>query len=208
VLCSLPIDDLSQDTTWSDVSAELRYAADHQSVALLHAHVPGETVSYARITQVLEAASTLGLEFVTFHDLVPSRTPASGIALCFDDQAVDAWYSQASVFRDHGARVTFFVTRFANWTEVQKGKLSELAADGHDVQAHSVNHLNAVDYADTHGMAAYLDDEALPSIALLTAAGYDVTSYAFPFGASTQALNDAMLQHVNTVRVSPGSCPY
>jgi hypothetical protein len=208
VLCSLRIDDVSVDSDWSDVADALSYAAEHNTVALLHAHVPGMTVSYARITQVLELANRLGLEFVTFRDLAPSTAPSPGIALCFDDQAVRAWYSQASVFRDHGARVTFFVTRFANWTDEERGLLSGLAAEGHDVEAHSVNHLNAVDYVDAHGLDAYLADEALPSISVLTAAGYDVTSYAFPFGASTEAIDDALLRYVNTVRVSAGSCPY
>jgi hypothetical protein len=76
------------------------------------------------------------------------------------------------------------------------------------VQAHSVDHLNAVEYATAHGVDAYIQDEALPSISVLQADGYDVTAYALPFGASNESIDDALLEHVAYVRVGVGSCPY
>lgn len=206
VLCSFSVDDLSQSAPWGKVSDEMDYAADHASVALMHAHKPGETISVAAIERILDEADAHHLTYLTYSDLVPA-TPRAGLALCFDDSAVDAWYAQRDLFAAHNAHVTFFVTRYANWTDAEHAELAELAAAGHDIEAHGVNHLNAPDYVDAHGMAAYLTDEALPSIDILDQAGYAVTSYAFPFGASTDALDDALLEHVARVRVSPGSCP-
>jgi len=47
----------------------------------------------------------------------------------------------------------------------------------------------------------------MPSIQILEDLGYAVTSYAFPFGESDDALDSVVLEPVQRVRVSPGSCP-
>ena len=57
-------------------------------------------------------------------------------------------------------------------------------------------------------VTAYLANEALPSIDVLQRDGYAIDAYAFPFGASNDALDAALLDYVRLVRVSPGSCPY
>lgn len=59
------------------------------------------------------------------------------------------------------------------------------------------------------GTAAYLADEVAPSIDELVAAGYPRAAiFAYPGGASTDEINDAVLQLVPRVRVGQGSCPY
>jgi len=148
------------------------------------------------------------LAYVTYSDIEAGGPPRAGVALCFDDQAVDVWTAQQPLLSQRGVRATFFATRYASWTADQHAELTALAAAGHDVQAHSVMHLNAVDYVAAHGLDAYLADEALPSISILEADGYPITAYAFPFGASNDALDAALLEQVHRVRVSPGSCPY
>jgi hypothetical protein len=209
VLCSQSVDDVTQDLDWDEVEDQIDYAADTRSVALVHAHVPGETITGDGLRRLLALAIDKQLAFVTYADFDQAGAqPRAGIALAFDDQAVEAWHAQLPLLAEHGARVTFFVTRYARWTEEQRRLLAELHAAGHDVQAHSVDHLNAKDYVDENGSSAYLDDEVLPSISILQADGFDISAYAFPFGASDDELNDAVLAHVPRVRVSPGSCPY
>jgi hypothetical protein len=208
VLCSFSVDDIDRDAPWERVAGQMEYAAEHQTVAVMHAHVPGQTLSIAGLTRILDTAVSNSLDFVTFSELDPATPSRGALALCFDDSAVDTWYEQRELLASYGARVTFFITRFHNWTDEGRAKLAELAAAGHDVQAHAVNHLNARDYVSEHGLAAYLDDDALPSITILEDAGYPITSYAFPFGASSDELDTALLEHVARVRVSPGSCPY
>ena len=203
VLCSQSIDDITGDVSESFIDDQIEIAIERRSVALFHAHVPHETITIEQLTRALDT----GLDFVTFSELLPgSARPA--VALCFDDTAVRAWYDVRDLLDSYGARVTFFVTRYPNWTAEERGMLQELAARGHDVQPHTVDHLNAVDYADAHGIAAYVQDEVLPSIAALQADGYPTTSFAYPFGASTPELDAAVLEHVQRVRVSPGSCPH
>ncbi len=53
---------------------------------------------------------------------------------------------------------------------------------------------------EENGLGAYMKEEALPSIDALRADGYDVTSYAYPYGARTSELDDALLKHVAVLR--------
>lgn len=97
-------------------------------------------------------------------------------------------------------RATFFITRYAQFSATGKAKLAELFADGHAIEAHAVDHRNAYDYVERWGLAAYLADEALPSITALRDDGYPVSLYAYPFGARTDELDAALLGHVAAVR--------
>jgi peptidoglycan/xylan/chitin deacetylase (PgdA/CDA1 family) len=206
VLCSNTVDDLTHDGPWDLIESELELASDRSSVALLHAHEPGRTVSLDAVERLLDLADANGLDYVTYRELEPGNFHRSGLALAFDDQYIDAWYDLRGLLAAHRAHVTFFVTRFYSRTDEERAKLAALGADGHDVQAHSVDHLNALDYVRDHGLDAYLNDEVLPSIQILRDAGYEPTSYAFPFGASDETIDNAVLEHVERVRVSPKAC--
>jgi peptidoglycan/xylan/chitin deacetylase (PgdA/CDA1 family) len=208
VLCSESIDDLiAHPLPDRLIDSRLERARTHDQVALLHTHVPGDTVTVGRLERLLDRADAEGLEYVTFSELSPGERRA-GIALCFDDSGIAEWTSIRGLLAAHAARVTFFVTRYFDFSEEGKAQLAALAADGHDIEPHAVNHLNAPDYVAANGIAAYLADEVVPSIEILRADGYPTTSFAYPFGASTDAIDTAVLGVVDRVRVSPGSCPY
>lgn len=207
VLCSLSFDDLSSHVDPTLVDDQISHASETSAVALAHAHAPGTTVSVAHVEHVLDESTRHGLDFVTFRELVPGP-PRAAIAIAFDDSNVESWASMQPMLEMYGAHVTFFVSRYDTFTPENKALLHQLADAGHDIEVHTVNHLNAVDYAAAHGVAAYIDDEVLPSIAALAADGYAPTSFSFPFGASNDALDAAVLEHLERVRVSPGSCPY
>ncbi len=207
MLCSQTFDDKTGDTPWSDITDQLELARDNQAVTFLHAHDPGRTVSMDRIAAVLDRVDALGLDYVTFPELVPGP-PRAAVAIAFDDTFITKWYGLRDLFAAHHARVTFFITRLYARSDDELAQLAELAADGHAVEAHSVEHLDAQDYVCDHGVDAYMSNEAVPSITGLRDLGYEVTSYAYPFGNNAPDLDDAVLRHVHRVRVSPGSCPY
>jgi hypothetical protein len=209
VLCSQAMDDLTSDAPWELAEDQMLEAAQTRSVLALHAHVPGESISTAAIERILTMAERRGLAFLTYRELDPAATPRAGLALAFDDNAIDAWFGVRDLLAAHGAHVTFFVTRWYSRTETERAELRMLAGDGHDVEPHSVNHLHAPDYVREHGLPAYLTDEVMPSIDGLVQAGYPPPAiYAYPFGQSTPELDAAILKIVPRVRVSPGSCPY
>jgi len=208
VLCSRSIEDVTHGHPWGLIAEQLEIAQRRESVALLHAHTPGQTVSLTRLDAVFDFADSQGLDYVTYPELVDGAPPRAAVALAFDDHAIDAWFELRGLFAAHRAHVTFFISELHKTTAEERAKLAQLAAEGHSIQAHGVAHLDARKYVDRHGLDAYLADEALPSIEGLRAAGYAPTVYAYPFGAGFRAVNEAMLQHVQRVRVGPAPCPY
>ncbi|HEY5922482.1 MAG TPA: polysaccharide deacetylase family protein, partial [Kofleriaceae bacterium] len=93
-------------------------------------------------------------------------------------------------------------------TDEERDAIRTLASDGHDLQPHSVDHPHAIDYLAEHDVATYVTDEVLPSMAALAAEGYPATTYAYPYGERTDALDDAILEHVARVRTTPTFCLY
>jgi peptidoglycan/xylan/chitin deacetylase (PgdA/CDA1 family) len=208
VLCSKVIDDLTSHDGLTRIGVELEYAAAHDTAAMFHAHVPLSTISVAQLLCLFDQVDKTNVEMVTFSQFAVPSTPRPALALSFDDAEIDAWYQVRELFAASNAHVTFFVAGYSTWTDGQKARLAELKAMGHDVQAHSVYHLNAVDFVAEHGIDYYLQEEVLPSITALEQAGYPITTFAFPFGATTDEINDAVLEHVPQVRVTRSACPY
>jgi hypothetical protein len=208
VLCSTVVDDISNSTPWRLVEDGMIEAEALRSVLMLHAHAPGVTISIGAIERLLAMAESYHLALLTFRELQPGATPRAGLALAFDDNAIDAWFSVRDLLAAHGAHVTFFVPRWYSRSDAERGELRMLADAGHDVEPHSVNHLHPGDYVRDHGIDAYLADEVVPSIEGLTQAGYPpADTFAFPFGESSDEITAAVLRIVPRVRVSPGSCP-
>lgn len=209
VLCSQSIDDITATAPWDVVEAQMQLAARTDAVLLLHAHTPGVSITVDAIRRVLVMARQHRLAFLTFRELDAQAEPRAGLALAFDDNAIDAWFGMRELLAIHRAHVTFFVARWHSRSDAERAELRALADDGHDVEPHSVEHLHAPDYVQAHGLAAYLADEVTPSIDGLLDAGYPPpTTYAYPFGEHTDDLDAAVLAIVPRVRVSPGSCPY
>lgn len=202
VHCVINIDESAGNMPTIDGALDraLDRARDRAEVLELYAHDPGRTVRIEDIEHVLAGARDRGLAFVTYADFVNGTDVRPGLALSFDDASIAEWHALRPMFRQYGARVTFYVTRYLRQDAAKKDMLRELAADGHDIGAHSVDHFRAPMYVEDHGLAAYLKEEALPSIQVLRDDGYDVTSYAYPFGARTSELDDAMLAHVPLLR--------
>jgi peptidoglycan/xylan/chitin deacetylase (PgdA/CDA1 family) len=209
ILCSQAFDDMKEKMRWGKIEREMERAERTSSVLLVHAHVPGKTVSVEAIERILTMADQHHLAFLTFRELEPDATPQPGIAIAFDDSSIDEWFTLRDQLAGHGAHVTFFVAAWQAASEAQRAELRTLADDGDDVQPHSVNHLYPLPYVEQHGVDAYIADEVLPSIQALIDSGYPPgTVYAYPFGSTSDELNDAVLQIVPRVRVSPRSCPH
>ncbi len=192
--------DTSANATDASIDRGLDRAAARGETLELYTHDPGTSVPIARIERVLAGARERGLRFVTYADFAHDTAVGPGLALSFDDTFVDAWTALRPLFASSGARVTFFVSRFAELDPAQVAELHQLAADGHDIEAHSISHQNAPDYVEAHGLQPYLDDELDPSIAILRAEGFEVPAFAYPFGARTAELDAAIGRRVSVIR--------
>lgn len=200
VHCAITLDSYARNDLAS-VEAGLDRAVARGEVIELYAHDPGRTVTWQELEAVLAAIDRRGLPYVTYAELARgTTTPAAGVALSFDDAYVESWLEGADLFARYGARVTLFVAYYDRLTDTQRAALRRLSQLGHAIEAHSLRHLRAPLYVEQKGLAAYLSDEALPSVDLLRGDGYDVTTYAYPYGARSAELDAAMLEHVALVR--------
>ena len=199
VHCAVDLDRKS-DLSHANLDTALDRAAARSEVVEIYAHNPERTVAVADIEYVVKGAAERGLAFVTYADFARGGGTGPGIALSFDDTAVAAWYDLRSLFDRYGARVTFFISRYAELYDNERAMVKQLAADGHDIEAHTVKHLNGPEYVEEHGMTAYLFDEVLPSIEVLRADGYEVTAFAYPFGARTEEIDKELLERIPVLR--------
>lgn len=198
VHCAINLD--GKAGNMSSIDTALDRARDGDRIVELYAHRPGVTVEVADIEHVLAGAVDRGLEFFTYRDFAGGIERRPGLALSFDDASIVEWHALRPLFQQYRARVTFFITRYARQDDDRKAMIRELASDGHDIAAHGVDHLRAPTYVEEHGLTAYMKYEATPSIRLLREDGYDVTSFAYPFGARTEELDAELLEHVSLLR--------
>ncbi|MCX5742261.1 MAG: polysaccharide deacetylase family protein [Proteobacteria bacterium] len=197
--CAIDIDRQTHNT-FADIDQGLDRARDDRVAIELYAHSPGRSVPVATLEHVFAGAAERGLRFVTYRELATEAVPGAAIAFSFDDAWVEQWWEIREVLQRYAARVTFFVSRYATLDDEERAQLQVLAADGHDVEAHSVNHLRAPAYVETNGVAAYLTNEVLPSAEILRRDGYDPIVYAYPFGQRTSEIDDAALEHFAILR--------
>jgi hypothetical protein len=199
VHCAVDLDSRGGVDTAS-IDSGLDRAVARNEVIELYAHHPGETVPLATLEHVLAGAQQRGLAFNTYADFAAGTSQAPGIALSFDDTSILAWLQTLPLFQQYSARVTFFVSRYRFLNDTEREWVTEIAAAGHDIEAHSVLHMRAPNYVRDNGLQAYVDNEFQASIDDLRADGYPIAAYAYPFGARTDELDQALLAHVTVLR--------
>ena len=216
VHCAVNLDDSARNGLAS-IDGALDRAAERGEVVELYAHDPGRTVPVDKIEHVLAGAAARGLPFVTYRDFAGGNVTGPGLALSFDDTYVYHWFDAEELLARYDARVTFFISQFRDLGDERVGLLHQLADAGHDIEAHSVRHEKAPLYVEERGVAAYLAEEAVPSIDALAAAGFAApVAYAYPYGARTDELDEALLEHVPVLRsvvfsyegVARSPCPH
>ena len=200
VHCAVNLDDSARNGLAS-IDGALDRAAERGEVLELYAHDPGVSVPFDKIEHVLAGAMARGLPFVTYRDFADGGGTGAGLALSFDDAFIYEWFEAQPLLERYGARVTFFLSHYGDIGDAKRAVLRDLAAAGHDVEAHSVRHEKAPLYVEQRGIGAYLAEEAVPSIAALEADGYPpIVAYAYPYGARTDELDYALLAHVAVLR--------
>ncbi|MEZ4359365.1 MAG: polysaccharide deacetylase family protein [Kofleriaceae bacterium] len=205
VLCGHTVDDKAS-IGLDEVGKALTRAKVDGTTVHLYAHKPRVTVDRSTIATVLAAAEQRAVTTVTYRELLEGERPGT-LALSFDDHALDAWTALRPLFARYHARATFFVSAYLSLSEAERAQLQQLAADGHDIEYHSTNHLDAEAYVDAHGGDAYLADEILPALTAMRADGYDPVVFAYPFGARSEASDAALVGHFAALRAIRSTCP-
>jgi peptidoglycan/xylan/chitin deacetylase (PgdA/CDA1 family) len=124
----------------------------------------------------------------------------NAVLFAFDDDHVAEWVAAAPLFREVGARVTFFVSVPDRLTAEQLEGLRFLRQEGHAIGCHGLRHLKAVDTVARDGLEAYLRDEIHPAIAALAKAGFAPTAFAYPCSQNNAQTDAALLRHFRHLR--------
>lgn len=124
----------------------------------------------------------------------------TGIVLTFDDKSILEWHESRSLFNKYDAKATFFVNGVEDIEQNHFSLLKELEKDGHEIGSHGLNHLNSINYVENNSINDYIEKEIVPSIEKLTEEGFKVTSFAYPFGARLEEIDEALFDKFNIIR--------
>lgn len=111
----------------------------------------------------------------------------------FDDQYIDQWYNHRELFNQYDIKATFFIHRPNLLDSSAIAMLKQLQADGHEIAFHGTNHRNVLDFKDS--VDVLLEKEIVPGVDCLRKQGFEVQSYAYPFGQSNPPI-DSMLLYI------------
>jgi Polysaccharide deacetylase len=189
--CAAEIDD-SDGIPMDSILQGLDRAKHDGSVLELLVHRPGESMARDRFQMLLQGVTERNLPFLTVKDMLTGpQTP--GVALMFDDAYPSVWLGVEDLLEANHAHVTLYITWYARLNQTDRDLIRQLSDAGHDIEAHSVNHLRGPDYVAAHGIGDYITKEVVPSFEVLRADGYDPVSYAYPFGMRTDEIDNAIL---------------
>lgn len=136
--------------------------------------------------------------------IIAGECKGPGVAITFDDYAVDSWHDARQMFKEHNATATFFISNSYYLTETHYQKLRELQDDGHEMGSHTLHHkgIKGDYYNDPSLTEEYLDEEIIPSIKSLENHGLEISSFAHPYGRYTEEYNEKLLQYFLFVRAT------
>ena len=203
-LCSISVDHAGTDPTWFKIIEQAIHTREDHQVMLFHGHVPGEVLQISTITNLFDIAAAEHLPILRYDEIASARL--GGLALAIDDNAIDDWYALRPLLAKYNAHITFFVSRWDQQPQPQIDELMQLAADGNELEPHTVNHLHTIDYIRDHGLDAWLADEVDPSIDIMRQHGFTPAFFAYPFGERTDATDESLLERVGTIRSSGHYC--
>ena len=200
-MCSESIDHADSDPTWWRLDDQLANATEP---LLLHGHVPGEVLKISTIERVLAEAKQNHLPIIRYDQI--AHTHRGALALAIDDNAIDDWYALRPLLMAYDAHLTFFVSRWHQQGPQQIDELMQLAADGNELEPHTVNHLQPLPYVAANGIDAWLANEVDPSIQVMREHGLTPQVFAYPFGQRDDEIDAAVLARLPFVRATGNHC--
>lgn len=124
----------------------------------------------------------------------------AGVILSFDDAYINDWFATNQELKRYDWKGTFFVCKINTLKYYQIQKLLQLQKEGHEIAGHGFHHYNAADYTRIHTTTEYIDQEINPMLDLMNFYGLKVTSFAYPYGGRTSALDFALLKKFKIIR--------
>ncbi|QFG24405.1 polysaccharide deacetylase family protein [Actinomadura sp. WMMB 499] len=156
------------------------------------------------------AAAAAALLLVPALTAVPAHgAPGTVVSLTFDDGHRDQYDVARPILDAHGMDGTFYVnsSRVDVPGYMSLAQMRTLASGGHEIGGHTLTHANVPSLPEAEKRRQVCDDRAA-----LLGMGFEVRSFAYPFGAVDQdSMNVAEHCGYNSARtvgglVSPGGC--
>lgn len=132
----------------------------------------------------------------------PASNNKGSVVFTFDDTNIDSWYNNRDLFKQYNIKATFFLTQPYNMDASMLKKLHRLEDRGHEVGCHSMNHINPWAYLEMYSVDEYITNEVLSARDTMIALGFNPTSYAIPFGLTTNELNESILKYFSNIRLA------
>lgn len=107
-----------------------------------------------------------------------------GVILTFDDDTIVEWFDANRKLSKYKWKATFFVSEFYSLQAEEINRLKILQSVGHEIASHGYNHINAQEFISSHSPEKYIENEILPSINAMKDEGFDISTFAYPFGAT------------------------
>lgn len=114
------------------------------------------------------------------------------VHLSFDDHSVTAWYTARGSLMFKKAKAVFYIDSWDELDDEDIDRLLALRSDGHVIGCHSVSHQDAISYSKKYGIDAYLENEVIPAMESMAAAGFSPTHFAFPNSSFDEPLYEAV----------------
>ncbi|WP_337965332.1 polysaccharide deacetylase family protein [uncultured Flavobacterium sp.] len=124
----------------------------------------------------------------------------AGVILSFDDAYVDEWYMADQALKKYGWKATFNVCRIDSIGAPEIKKLLQMQKEGHEIAGHGYHHYNAVKFVKKHGITSYMNQEIEPMIESMKKHSFKVTTFAYPYGERSDALDKALSAKFKIIR--------
>lgn len=150
--------------------------------------------------RVVQIAVILLLILMNSCQKKESKSYQAGVVLSFDDAYVDEWFEADSVLKKYDWKATFCVCKIDSIGKPQLKKLHQLQDEGHEIAGHGYHHFNAVKFVQSNGIQEYVKQEIDPMMVSMKRNGFNVTSFAYPYGERSNELDTVLSSKFKFIR--------
>ena len=136
--------------------------------------------------QVDYLTNTMGCNWITMKDLTTyvvagEKLPTKTCIMNFDDGTADHYHKGLCSLNEHRVPSTYYIAPLNLGTSgfyMTTGEVENLYDMGHDIASHTLTHARLSDLSSSEQMSEIIDAKTV-----LETMGYDVDTFAYPFGA-------------------------
>jgi len=130
-----------------------------------------------------------------------------GIALTFDDDKIDNWFTYLPLLDSTNTKVTFYICKYNRFTAEQKRKLAVIQSHGHEIAFHTTNHYNMEEYVykSKHTLEELMHCEIVAGLKLMNNDGFFPVTFAYPYGAHNGLFDKTLMRYFKSVRALNGT---